>query len=68
MAHQMMGSYIQNSNRTNFFDWHEYQDHTPNDTNWKKLNCQCLFYSGEFIRRTVKGFGENNLYDFHRGS
>ncbi len=52
------------SNRTNFFDWHDTQDHTPNDTNGKSLIVNADFTAGEFYRRTVTGLCENTSYEF----
>lgn len=52
------------SNRTNFFNWHDTQDHTPNDVNGKSLIVNADFTAGEFYRRTVTGLCENTSYEF----
>jgi gliding motility-associated-like protein len=52
------------SNRTNFFDWHNVQDHTPNDIDGKSLIVNADFTAGEFYRRTVSGLCENTSYEF----
>lgn len=52
------------SNRTNFYNWHDSADHTPNDTNGKSLVVNADFTPGEFYRRTVTGLCENTTYEF----
>ncbi|SMC44002.1 T9SS type B sorting domain-containing protein [Cellulophaga tyrosinoxydans] len=52
------------SNRTNFYNWHDSADHTPNDTNGKSLVVNADFTPGEFYRRTVTGLCENTSYEF----
>lgn len=52
------------ANRTNFFDWHDSQDHTPNDINGKSLIVNADFTAGEFYRRSVTGLCENTSYEF----
>ncbi|MBQ4822397.1 T9SS type B sorting domain-containing protein [Aquimarina sp. MMG016] len=52
------------SSFTGYFDWHNTQDHTPNDTNGKCLIFNADFVAGEFFRRTVTGLCENTSYEF----
>lgn len=49
------------SNRTNFFDWHNVQDHTPNNIDGKSLIINTDFTAGKFYRRTVSGLCEKIL-------
>lgn len=57
------GSYTISST-TNYFDWHNTADHTPNDTNGKSFVVNASFNAGEFYRRTVSGLCENTSYEF----
>jgi len=52
------------SSFTGYFDWHNTQDHTPNDTNGRSLIVNASFTAGEFFRRTVTGLCENTSYEF----
>lgn len=52
------------SNRSNFFDWHDVPDHTPNDTNGKMLIINASFTADEFYRTTISGLCENTSYEF----
>lgn len=57
------GSYTISSS-TAYYDWHNTQDHTPNDTNGKSFIVNADFTAGEFFRRTVDGLCENTSYEF----
>ncbi len=52
------------SSFTGYFDWHDTQDHTPNDTDGRSLIVNASFTAGEFFRRTVTGLCENTSYEF----
>ena len=52
------------SNNTNFFDWHDIDDHTSNDTNGRMLVVNADFTAGEFYRTTISGLCENTTYEF----
>ncbi|MDG1731094.1 MAG: T9SS type B sorting domain-containing protein [Algibacter sp.] len=52
------------SSNTNWFGWHDIEDHTSNDTNGKMLVINADFTSGEFYRTTVNGLCENTTYEF----
>ncbi len=52
------------SSSTNFFDWFNTNDHTPNDINGKALIVNASFTPGEFFRRTIGGLCENTSYEF----
>ncbi len=57
------GSYTISSN-TNFFDWHNTNDHTPGDTNGKMLIVNASFNPGEFYKTSITGLCENTSYEF----
>lgn len=57
------GFYTVSSN-TNFFDWHDIDDHTPNDTDGRMLVVNADFTAGEFYRTTISGLCENTSYEF----
>ncbi|NNE32280.1 MAG: T9SS type B sorting domain-containing protein [Winogradskyella sp.] len=57
------GLYTVTSN-TNYFDWFDIDDHTPNDTNGRMLLVNSSFSAGEFYRTTVTGLCENTTYEF----
>ncbi|MFD1161172.1 T9SS type B sorting domain-containing protein [Hwangdonia seohaensis] len=57
------GFYTVSSN-TNFFDWHDIDDHTPNDTDGRMLVVNADFTAGEFYRTTITGLCENTTYEF----
>ncbi|PIA78850.1 hypothetical protein BFR04_04785 [Gaetbulibacter sp. 4G1] len=57
------GFYTVSSN-TNFFDWHDIDDHTPNDTDGRMLVVNADFSAGEFYRTTISGLCENTSYEF----
>ncbi len=57
------GSYTISSS-TNYFDWHDTTDHTPNDSNGKALIVNASFNPGEFYNRKVDGLCENTTYEF----
>lgn len=52
------------SSSTTYYDWHDTQDHTPNDTNGKSLIVNADFIAGEFYRTTISGLCENTSYEF----
>tara|TARA_R110002167_G_scaffold261316_9_gene467805 strand:+ start:4612 stop:6447 length:1836 start_codon:yes stop_codon:yes gene_type:complete len=52
------------SNSTPFFDWHNVQDHTQNDTGGLMFVVNASFTAGEFFRRNVDGLCENTSYEF----
>ncbi|MDP5081433.1 MAG: gliding motility-associated C-terminal domain-containing protein [Winogradskyella sp.] len=55
---------VANSSFGNSFDWHEVEDHTPNDTDGKMLIVNAGFTAGEFYRTTVSGLCETTTYEF----
>lgn len=57
------GSYTISS-ATDYFDWHDTQDHTPNDINGKSFIVNADFIAGEFFKRTVDNLCENTSYEF----
>lgn len=57
------GFYTVSSN-TAFFDWHDIDDHTPNDTNGRMLVVNADFTAGEFYRTNITGLCENTSYEF----
>lgn len=57
------GLYTVSSN-SNYFDWFDVDDHTPNDTNGRMLIINSDFTSGEFYRATISGLCENTTYEF----
>lgn len=52
------------SSSTNWFDWHDTQDHTPGDTNGKSLIVNADFTPGEFYRTTISGLCDSTTYEF----
>ena len=48
----------------NGFDWHQVEDHTPNDTDGKFLMVNAGFSAGEFYRTTITGLCETTTYEF----
>ncbi len=52
------------SSTTNYFDWHDTEDHTENDLNGKAFIVNASFTADEFFRRTVTGLCENTSYEF----
>ncbi len=57
------GLYTVSSN-SNYFDWFDINDHTPNDTNGRMLIINSDFSAGEFYRTTINGLCENTTYEF----
>lgn len=57
------GSYTISST-TNYYDWHNTNDHTPNDANGKMLIVNASYTAGEFYQTTVSGLCENTSYEF----
>ncbi len=47
-----------------YFDWHNIQDHTPNESNGKCLVVNADYTPGEFYNRNVTGLCENTSYEF----
>ncbi|MEJ1221164.1 T9SS type B sorting domain-containing protein [Sediminicola sp. 1XM1-17] len=52
------------SSTTNYFSWHDTQDHTPNDTDGKALIINADINAGEFFRYRVDALCENTTYAF----
>lgn len=52
------------SSTSNYYDWHNTPDHTPNDTNGKMFVVNADFTAGEFFRRNITGLCENTSYEF----
>ncbi len=52
------------SSNTNWFGWHNTQDHTPGDTNGRSLIVNADFTAGEFYRTTISGLCDNTTYEF----
>lgn len=52
------------SNGSNYFDWHNVSDITPNDTNGKFLIINASYTAGEFFKRQISGLCENTSYEF----
>lgn len=52
------------SSTTNYFTWHNVQDHTPGDTDGKAFIVNASFTAGEFYQRQVSGLCENTSYEF----
>ena len=52
------------SNNSGYFDWHNIEDHTPNDDDGKMLIVNADFDPGEFYRTTVTGLCEQTTYEF----
>ena len=57
------GRYTVSSN-TNYFDWFDIEDHTPDDTNGRMLVVNSAAAAGEFYRTTINGLCENTSYEF----
>ncbi len=57
------GLYTVSSN-SDYFDWFDVNDHTPNDTNGRMLIINSSFSAGEFYRTTINGLCENTTYEF----
>ncbi len=57
------GLYTVSSN-TDYFDWFDIPDHTPNDVNGRMLVVNSDFTAGEFYRTTISGLCENTTYEF----
>lgn len=57
------GSYTISST-TNYYDWHDTNDHTPNDTDGKMLIVNASYTAGGFYQTTVSGLCENTSYEF----
>ncbi|MFK7834541.1 MAG: gliding motility-associated C-terminal domain-containing protein [Winogradskyella sp.] len=55
---------VSNGSFGNPFDWHEVEDHTPNDTDGRFLIVNAGFSAGEFFRTTVSGLCETTTYEF----
>lgn len=45
-------------------NWHNIQDHTPNDSNGKALIINADYNAGEFYKRTVTGLCPNTTFEF----
>ncbi len=52
------------SSTTNYFNWHNVEDHTPGDTDGKAFIVNASFTAGEFYQRQVDGLCENTTYEF----
>ena len=52
------------ANSTNYFDWHNTFDHTPNDVNGKALIVNASHTPDEFYNIQVDGLCENTSYEF----
>lgn len=52
------------SNTSGYFDWHNVEDHTPNDNNGKMLIVNADFNPGEFYKTTITGLCEETSYEF----
>ncbi|MEY8849631.1 T9SS type B sorting domain-containing protein [Psychroserpens sp. XS_ASV72] len=57
------GFYTVSSN-TNYFDWFDIDDHTPDDVDGRMLVVNSNFNPGEFYRTTISGLCENTSYEF----
>lgn len=55
---------VTNGSFGNPFDWHQVEDHTPNDTDGKFLIVNAGFTPGEFYRTIVSGLCETTTYEF----
>ena len=55
---------VSNGTFGNGFDWHQIQDHTPNDTNGKFLVVNAAAAAGEFYKTTITGLCETTTYEF----
>ena len=52
------------ANNSGYFDWHNVEDHTPNDIDGKMLIVNADFDPGEFYRTTINGLCEQTTYEF----
>ncbi|MEH6762846.1 MAG: hypothetical protein V7687_16910, partial [Maribacter arcticus] len=52
------------SSTTNYLDWINIQDHTPDDTYGKSFIINASFTAGKFYQREVTGLCENTSYEF----
>ncbi|WP_123912614.1 T9SS type B sorting domain-containing protein [Hanstruepera neustonica] len=52
------------SSNTNWFDWHDTQDHTPGDFNGRSLIVNADFTAGEFYRTTITDLCGSTTYQF----
>ena len=52
------------SSTSNYFDWFNVNDHTPNDSNGRMLIVNSSFTAGEFYKTTINGLCENTTYEF----
>ncbi|WP_179009274.1 T9SS type B sorting domain-containing protein [Winogradskyella forsetii] len=52
------------SSTSNYFDWFNINDHTPNDSNGRMLIVNSSFSDGEFYKTTINGLCENTTYEF----
>ena len=55
---------VSNTTAGNPFEWHQVEDHTPNDVNGRCLIVNADFVPGEFYRTTVSGLCEATTYEF----
>ena len=55
---------VSNGTFGNAFDWHEIEDHTPNDVDGKCLIVNADLDSGEFYNITILNLCENTTYEF----
>lgn len=55
---------VANGTIGNPYNWHQIEDHTPNDTDGKLLIVNAGFTAGEFYRTTVSGLCETTTYEF----
>lgn len=52
------------SSSSNYFDWLNVSDHTPNDINGRMLIVNSDFTAGEFYKTNITGLCENTTYEF----
>ncbi|MDB4292082.1 T9SS type B sorting domain-containing protein [Maribacter sp.] len=57
------GSYTVSST-TDYYDWHNASDHTPNDIDGKMLIVNASFTADQFFARNISGLCENTSYEF----
>jgi gliding motility-associated-like protein len=55
---------VANGSFGNPYDWHEVEDHTPDDVDGKFLIVNADFNPGEFYRTKVSGLCETTTYEF----
>lgn len=55
---------VSNGSFNNPYDWHEIEDHTPDDNNGKFLIVNAGFTPGEFYTTTINGLCESTTYEF----